>query len=477
MARKRPNIILIMTDQQRYDTVGALGFPYMETPHIDRLVQEGTAFTRCYVNGATCVPSRASLFSGYHPHTTGVLANGDQWQRTWVERLAQSGYRCVNLGKMHLQPFDAPAGFHERLPIENKERRIKAVGKYYLDEWDKALAANGIGERPNYRAWPDFEDRLGAYEWPLPAAMHSDNYTGDMATWWLERAEQTEEPLFLQIGFPGPHPPYDPTEEIGAAYLEKDLPLDPITEEDLASQPAAYVALREKHAERQPDSVAHKVRPSEAARHRQRAYYLANTTMIDTKIGQIMEVLERRGFLENAIVIFTSDHGDCMTDHGHSQKWNMYEQSVRVPLAVWSPGRVRAGAMVDDMVQLFDLGSTILDYAGVEIPESFESISLRGALEGQDFAGRPFVTCEQGRDQNQAQASLITMFRTASHKLVHIQDQDDGQLIDLEADPLEQRNLWNDPGSRELKQELLTRLFEWRMASALHTHDWASDFR
>ena len=101
MSERRPNIILIITDQQRYDTIGALGYPFMETPAIDRLVSEGIALTRCYINAASCVPARASLFTGYHPHTTGILRNGDSWRHSWVDLLARAGYFCVNLGKIH----------------------------------------------------------------------------------------------------------------------------------------------------------------------------------------------------------------------------------------------------------------------------------------------------------------------------------------------------------------------------------------
>ena len=99
MSDDRPNIILIITDQQRYDTIGALGFPYADTPHLDRLIAEGTSFDNCHITGASCVPSRASLFNGYYPHTTGVLRNGNLWGRTWIEQLNASGYHCVNVGK------------------------------------------------------------------------------------------------------------------------------------------------------------------------------------------------------------------------------------------------------------------------------------------------------------------------------------------------------------------------------------------
>ncbi|MEM8648401.1 MAG: DUF6316 family protein, partial [Pseudomonadota bacterium] len=130
-AADRPNIILIMTDQQRYDSIRALGYPYVETPHLDRLVNEGTTLTNCHITAASCVPCRASLFKGYYPHTTGVLRNGQPWTRTWVEQLSEAGYRCVNVGKMHTIPYNAPAGFHERYVVENKDRYME--GRWYFD--------------------------------------------------------------------------------------------------------------------------------------------------------------------------------------------------------------------------------------------------------------------------------------------------------------------------------------------------------
>jgi arylsulfatase A-like enzyme len=209
MHEPRPHIILIMTDQQRYDTIGALGASWVQTPHLDRLVGEGVTFTNCHITAASCVPCRASLFKGYYPHTTGVLRNGQPWRRTWVERLAAAGYYCVNIGKMHTIPYNAEAGFHERYVVENKDRYME--GRWYFDEWDKALAAHGLKkqQRVLYRQREDYRKRLGAFLWELPEHLHSDVFVGDMARWWVETYPVTE-PLFLQVGFPGPHPPYDP---------------------------------------------------------------------------------------------------------------------------------------------------------------------------------------------------------------------------------------------------------------------------
>ena len=138
----KPDIIFIITDQQRYDTIAALGASHMETPNIDRLADRGVVFEQCHVTAPSCVPCRASLFTGYYPHTNGVLANGQPWSYTWVSDLANAGYHCVNIGKMHTIPYDAKAGFHERFIVENKDRYLE--GRWYFDEWDKALASHGL---------------------------------------------------------------------------------------------------------------------------------------------------------------------------------------------------------------------------------------------------------------------------------------------------------------------------------------------
>ncbi|MEM0970488.1 MAG: sulfatase-like hydrolase/transferase, partial [Verrucomicrobiota bacterium] len=242
----RPHIILIMTDQQRYETIGALGYPHVDTPHLDRLVQEGVAFSQCHVNSPSCCPSRASFFTGHFPHNSGVQRNNDPWPRTWVEDLHGSGYYCVNVGKMHADPYTKMHGFHERFIVENKQRRLaeplwSGNPHVFDDDWDKALAAHGHArpEKPDYLSWPDAKERQGCFEWKLPEHLHPDVFTGELALRWLEKKpEQMEEPVFLQIGFPGPHGPYDPILRYAEPYLDRDLPLLPVTEAELESQPS-----------------------------------------------------------------------------------------------------------------------------------------------------------------------------------------------------------------------------------------------
>lgn len=475
----RPNIVLIITDQQRYDTISALGYPYMETPNLDRMVNEGVAFTNCHITAASCVPSRASFFKGYYPHNTGVMRNGDAWSSTWVERLADSGYRCVNIGKMHTIPFDAPAGFHERYVVENKDRYME--GRYYFDEWDKALAAHGLvkQQRELYRKRDDYKERLGAFEWELPEHLHSDVFVGNMAKWWVETYPLTE-PLFLQVGFPGPHPPYDPIARYAEPYLKKDLPLPAPSAEEIESLPAAYKTLRQHNIDVDHDSLVWSASPTKEQLQRMWAYYLANVTMIDEKIGELIQSLDRKGYLDNAVIFFVSDHGDCLGDHGQIQKWTFYEEIIKSPCIVWSknPDLVCGGGRkVDGLCQLFDLGPTILEMAGVNVPDDFEARSLLSAVRGEDWRAREYVFCEQGGDVALTGTAAEFMVRSGRWKLVKFLGEDQGQLFDLENDPKEIINLWNDDDHIQTKLHMLDVLHNWHMGSRYETRNLGANNR
>ena len=237
----QPNIILIMTDQQRFDTINALGASWMHTPNLDRLAVEGMSFSNCYVTSPLCSPSRASLFTGMYPHAHGVYSNFQKWQPTWVQWLSDIGYHCVNIGKMHTNPYDIGGGFHQRIVAENKDRPLflDEHERAYYDDWDRALHARGI-EKPtryvrhkaNAKA---YKEAMGAFIWEHDEDMHSDNFVGDTVNWWLTE-RQSESPLFLQIGFPGPHPPFDPTERWLDHYKNVNIPTPTVTKEELDAQ-------------------------------------------------------------------------------------------------------------------------------------------------------------------------------------------------------------------------------------------------
>jgi len=191
--------------------------------------------------------------------------------------------------------------------------------------------------------------------------------------------------------------------------------------------------------------------------------------MIDEKIGEILQTLEETGYLDHSIVIFTSDHGDCLTDHGHSQKWTMYDTITRMPTIVWAPGRCPGGRRVKAMCQQFDLAPTILELANASIDYPMAAKSLLPLLENGDDPERGFrdvVFAEQARDGNLTDTDFMTMVRTRHWKLVHFLEEEWGQLFDLQKDPDEVNNLWNDSSCQGPKHELLGLLREWRIRDA-----------
>lgn len=477
---QRPNIVFIITDQQRFDTIAALGHDHVDTPNLDRLVHEGTTFTHGYVSAPSCSPSRASLFTGVYPHSLGVLRNEDLWRHSWVERLAESGYRCVNVGKMHTAPWETPLGFHERTVVENKDRDHPQV-PFYHDQWDKALWSHGLRKptRSLHRDKADYHERLGAFDWQLPDHLHSDNFVAGHARWWLE-SYPGDEPYFLQVGFPGPHPPYDPVPEHLERYRDREVPSPVRSRVDLDNQPTALRELRQHHTENDHDSVVHLHEPTPEQSARQRRHYYASVTQIDEQIGLLLETARARGGSRDTVVIVTSDHGDCLGDHGHSQKWNMYEPSVRVPMIVWGPGVVQAGQRVDALTAMMDLGPTVLELADLEPPSWMEARSLLPALHGQPWAGREHVFSEHARDMILTGTELMTMVRDERWKYVEFVDSDEGQLFDLDTDPTEERTLWEAPAGSEAaaaRERLRDVVSRWRARSALHTADFARAIR
>ena len=479
MNRDLPNIVLINTDQQRADTIGALGQDHMETPNLDRLAEEGVAFTNNFTTAPSCVPARASLFSGFFPHNTNVLSNGDSWSPGWIDSLAETGYHCVNVGKMHTVPPDVKGGFHERYIVENKDRPRDPENpeSYFHDEWDKYLAHRGVEKpsRKTYMSRPNYDEALGAFSWPLEDEDHSDFFVGNMARWWIEQYEG-ESPVFLEIGFPGPHPPYDPIERYVDLYREKDLPLPEVAPEEIEKQPPPQRAYRKEminHNASVPpetghDAVQWKRDPSGEQLHRLRAHYYANVTMIDEKIGEILDALEEKDALRDSVVIFTADHGDALGDHGHIQKWTMYDCSVNVPLLFWSPDRFSGGKVIDSLVQWMDIAPTVLELAGLEVPKRWDAKSLLPLLEGRKKKIRDYVFSEHGKDWAEGvwdATEFMTMIRSEKHKLVHYMGEEFGELYDLESDPEEKVNLWQNESFEGLKQDLLKELYEWRMKS------------
>ena len=480
--KQKPNIVLIMTDQQRADSINALGFPWMKTPNLDRLVKEGTAFKNCFVTSPVCVASRASVFRGAYPHTTNVYTNFETWEPNWVPSLAEAGYHCVNIGKMHINPYDAKGGFHQRFMVENKDRPLflEDHERAIYDEWDKALKSRGLEKPSRYtRASNDRDEylrSLGCFTWEVDDDMHPDNFVGNTATWWLEE-RKAETPFFLQIGFPGPHPPYDPTGTHLANYDDVDIPLQLPTEQELAAQPEMHQRLRQSMVDFNIDSVAWRENINADDMLRLRRHYAANVTMIDEKVGEIMDVLARKNYLDNTVVIFCSDHADALGEHGHVQKWTMYDCVTRVPLVFWAPGMIGENKTCDDLVQLMDIAPTILDFCNIEVPGNWEALPLTPMLQdgvwnrdNQDEKLREYVYAELGRDHIQSAAEFVIMRRGNRWKYVIYPGTSMGEMYDLTADPHETNNLWDHSEMSDMRNQAVTEILTWSTLGNFRGH-------
>ncbi|MCH6257709.1 sulfatase-like hydrolase/transferase [Puniceicoccaceae bacterium K14] len=454
---KRPNIILIMTDQQRADTVAAHGASHMHTPHIDSLVDGGISFHQAHCPGATCTPSRAAIFTGMFAHNTGTYSfNNWGHQRTWVQDLADHGYYCANIGKMHFQPRDVTGGFHERIIVENPTSTGNWGGNGD-DDWGKFLAFNDQ-ERPNYRhlSDPDWQNKYQCVPWHLDEHLHSDVFTADSACSWIKQWKE-EKPLFLQVGFPGPHEPWDAPQRWVDRYDPNNLPEPVDFDNDLSDLPAQQTAIKNFHATCDHESRIDmpNAKPEDVQRMRQ--HYYAKISYVDEQIGKVLDALDQSGLLENSIVLFTSDHGEMLGDHGMAYKWLMYDSITRVPFIIKDFRSKASSLSVDALTSLMDIGPTVLEYAQCPVATRLEGKSLKPILTGNSTENHNAVYCED---------NYMVMRRTQTTKTVHYIGQNQGEFYDLVQDPTESKNLWNDPTYSELRDQERLKLLDWLATSS-----------
>ena len=446
----RPNILWICTDQQRYDTIGALGNPYIRTPNVDRLVAEGVAFTQTFCQSPICTPSRASFLTGMYPSTVHGCMNGnDAWANAapLVTRLlADGGYDCGLSGKLHL------AGAAERI-------EPRCDDGYRVFHWSH----DPRNMWPEGHAYADWIRAQGLDPGALredPAAISPELH---QTTWCAERAidfmmAERDRPWLMSVNPFDPHAPFDPPQAFLDRYDPGDLP-DPLFREgDLVAQ-ADLDGVDFQTPARRPEAFG--------AREVKAAYY-AMIELVDENVGRMLAALERTGQRENTVVIFMSDHGEMLGDHGLLLKGcRFYEGLVRVPLVVSWPGQFSRGLVSDALVELTDLAPTLMDLAGVPVSERVQGRSLVPILKGEEdpHHHRAFVRCEYYRTLNPAnnpriQGSYGTMIRDRQYKLVVYHRYGVGELFDLEKDPGEFENLWADPAYASVRFELMKKSFD-----------------
>jgi len=508
--QRRPNILLITTDQQRYDTLGVTGNPYIRTPNLDQLAARGVLFRHGYIQNPVCIPSRACIMTGRYPHQHGVeymeTVIGETpglppWETTVMERLKAQGYTTAAFGKIHMLP---PRGFDEMQITMGKGARWTVaegsplgpaqLGPVYA-AWLEQKRPGAYESIYEQRRRPEYREQATALVNTLAADEYVDYWIGENTWRYLERPEvgTPDRPFFLWGGFCGPHGPFDPPAPYASLYDQDSIPVPPL------------LHARQRNVPGQGRPSRFDREDGERLIRKLIAYYWGMITCIDDMMGRIMEVLTRRGLWEHTLVIFTTDHGEMLGDFGRLGKGNFTEQVIRVPYIVvppgTGPGPVRAGLWgqradatsirygepssprpgagarprcIDSLVEQIDLVPTILDYAGLPQPPELPGSSLRPLLESADPAPtrpptREAILCEYVTNDRARRSACL---RTERYKLVFSGMDGPVEFYDLQEDPQELVNVAGDPAYRaevERHLRLLLHRLLWTGLNAWNT--------
>ena len=456
----RPNILWICTDQQRYDTIHALGNEHIRTPNIDRLVSEGTAFTHAFCQNPVCTPSRASFLTGRYPRTTRARQNGqcippDEVPVTKI--LADAGYDCGLSGKLHLAAC-----------CRRVEQRIDDGYRVFRwshdpdpiwteNEYQQWLASKGCKWADIYKPPPGKHAFAG-----VPAELHQTTWCFDRAIEFIE--QDRSGPWLASINCFDPHHAFDPPKEYLDRYDPDSLPDPKYRPGELDNKPF-YQRIDHEGAYGGKQLGFSKMTARE--RREVTAAYYAMIELIDDNVGRILKFLDDTGRRENTIVIFMSDHGEMLGDHGIYLKGPfMYDCAVRVPLILSWPGRFKSGLVSDALVELVDLAPTLLEAVGIKVPARMQGRSFMGICTGEadphHHRERVFAEYYSSLVSHKEcrPDAYATMIRTRTHKLVTYHALDDGELYDLSTDPDEFENLWSSPAHAEVRFHLMKKAFD-----------------
>ncbi len=483
MEQKRPNILWICTDQQRFDTLGCYGNPFVKTPNLDKLAERGILFENAFSQCPVCAPSRGSFLTGRYPRTCGPRQNGQDISDREVlipKIMKDNGYVCGLSGKLHLSAcfpgvcktaerriddgydFFAwshhPSGYRWNWPLNQYTQWLTEQGQTYKTEPHPACADVRFGMDPAY---------------------HQTKWCTDRALTFMESARQSERPWFFSWNGFDPHHDFDPPREYLERYMDilDDLPLPNYVPGELDGKPI-FQTKDHGGAYDSPGSYGYDAKTPRQHRLIKAAYY-AMCDFIDVQVGRLLDYLEESGQAENTLVLFTSDHGEHLGDHGMYLKGPcFYENDVHVPLIVSMPGTVPAGKRCRSLTELVDIAPTLLTMCDIPVYEGMQGISFAPILRGEtEEHCRRSVYSEyyNSNIKHRNPKAFCTMVRTERYKLIKVHkapDSEDvgeetykvmGELYDLQNDPAETHNRYNDPAYATVKCEMLELLAD-RMA-------------
>lgn len=470
---KRPNILFLMTDQQRWDSIAAHGNRLVRTPNFDRLARQSADFSHCFVQAPVCVPSRITFFTGRYPHSHRNRVNYTPLKADEVlmqQRLKDAGYKTASIGKLHLWPPTAEHARSTGFDVVELHDGVPALDAY--SDYVRWRAANDPQAHVPYRKTVD-EPRPGKnpYEGVVPDEYQETTWVGERTRAHLRELAATGRPFFLYASFFQPHSPFVMPEPWASMYDDVEFPLPrPYSLEEIRRlpEPLQKLILRgnpKYDMDRELLQWAYRT-------------YHASVSHLDRELGRILDALEETGQAENTIVVLSTDHGDQMLEHGLMGKNCFFEASIRLPLMVRFPGRVEPG-VYDELVETTDVLPTLFELAEIDEPYSCQGRSFAGLVTGADYEPRDAVFSENVIPEVITTGSLdfefrkgegikgvrhpdAKMVRTRRWKLVRY-GSGEGELYDLLNDPNEDRNLFENPDHRETVAELTERILLWLM--------------
>jgi arylsulfatase A-like enzyme len=440
---KPPNIIVFMTDDQRQDAMSVYGNAILSTPNMDRIASGGVRFTQAFVTNALCGPSRASFLTGLYSHAHGVISNGDSpafesqkgiaSQETYVAALRRAGYRTGLVGKWHLRSRPSESGFEDWVIFPWQ-------GEYF----DPEMLANGA---------------------PVKMRGHAEDVVGDQALAFLKGVAPGK-PFCLLVHFKAPHRSWEPPSRFARVFEGADIPVPRTFEDRLEGRPEAVRRARMAIAD-MTDFAQRGVSPSLPAEERKRRNheelvknYYRTLLAVDENVGRVLDALDARNLTADTVVVYTSDNGFFLGEHGLFDKRLMYEPSIRIPFLVRFPARLPAGK-VDSrhLVLNVDLAPTLLELAGQSVPSGLHGRSLMPLLVGPQTPWRDAFLYEYYEYPAAHCVRKNRGVRTSRWKLIHFWEQpEEWELYDLETDPEETVNLAARPEQRGRIAELRRRL-------------------
>lgn len=468
MTSARPNILLLMTDQQRFDSLSCYGCKAIETPNLDKLADQGVLFENCYSPNPICTPSRASMLTGKTLPGHGVYKLHDilpDDQVLFSKRLQETGYETTLVGKLHVSGY-----VHE----EQYRHPNDGFDNYY---WCHDPGLSLDSEYNAYAKWVKekdpvfFEDlkRKGRSMRHFPADLHFTRWASETTVNQIESSDP-DKPFFIFMSLFDPHNPYFDYPEEFADKVDTDKLSSPLKANPEKNIPSGVQREIDKcNVSRCSSEYRKKVEED------QKGYY-ASIAFLDNEIGKVLDCLEAKGIADETLVIFVSDHGDMLYDKDLTTKGGFfYDPSVRVPFIMRYPQKLSTGRKVNDLVQQIDVAATVLSAAGIEysddMPEAMNLIDL--VEKGKDCKGyRDYAVCSYcntgyGPNNLYFNPELHgTMFRDERYKLnvyhsLNVDGETDGELFDILSDPHEENNLWEESSHQGVKFKLMQRLNDW----------------